>query len=162
MIEFGIAEDFEGNKYHIKGILHSADGVLKVSNISQPISVTDKIKKGQRWYLLSKHNLDFVGIVPRCKLSKIEEVDKNTKVLYFKKYETKKVVKIEESKKNAFKKLLNASNLNKNNFEMLIRKMFSKVFILKDTKKILESDRVEFISDGSWIYLKCGDIAYRV
>lgn len=163
MMEFGTAEGYTGEKYHINGIFDMDNGTkIKTSNVAQRLVVTDKLRKGQRWSFVSEHSMGALGKDLRFKLLNVKDIDKNTKQLKFKAYRAKSQVEEIKYKIDAFKTLLETVNLNEKNFERLIKNMFAKVFVVKDAKKILESDDLEFISDGQWIYLRCGDTAYRI
>jgi hypothetical protein len=157
-----LAEDFEGNKYEIVGVWHAAGYDCIHGKPEQDIIVTNGFRKGTLWLpptelLLPNvmYSFDFT-----FRLINISCPEKKKIRLIFKS-ESFPAPKDDELAKEKIKALLQELNLRDDSMRKLVKDMLSVLFTHKQLHKLLKSDRLEFIKDRIWIYIKAGGIAYR-
>lgn len=159
------AENIKGEKFEIKQQL---DVKLEVEpKVRKRISVAKSFRRGQIWNDFDYKEVleinDLVETIKRWKLTDIENISNKIKKITFKKVKEKEKKKVEEKGENKeHKKLLLNLNLYKENLALITRDMLLNVFLLKDLNKLLEEDKIEFIKDDMFIYLKVGNTACRI
>jgi len=169
----GKLEDLEGNKFILKDSPFVLDTDFQESfEKIQPISVTSSFRKGQIWKNSSDEDEDKWVRTENGKslttrrhiLTKVDKKDENILILEFnqdsKPIITLKNIQIEEDK--AFKELVCELNLSKSKLLNLIKTMLVNTFLPETLEIMLHEEKIDFVMDNLWIYLKAEGKAYRV
>jgi hypothetical protein len=173
-----VAKDMLGNKFLIDGVLGSFGGVSVFAQehkrLLQPITVIPgkngkpgSLRTGTVWRdpvtwkgLLGDMELQEHGL-RTWKLIRIADTEllngNKGKRLSFKLQEQQKMPGV-----NAYKELLEKLDMSEPTLSIMIKELLAKVFPADALQKLLLEDRLEFILDEFFMYLKAGDSAYRV
>ena len=163
------AEDLEGNKFKIKGVMRFGGIDLKNAKIQQRLTVTPGFRKGSVWdsphALYAQNFVDGEADVVRYELVSIKKYPGDLVRLEFKDKECWPLKKSEEDKAKelaAFKDLVMKVNFHKKRLMEIMEDMLVNVFIQKNLNMMEKEEMIDFIMDDHWMYLKCKDKAYRV
>ena len=165
----GIAQSMFGDEYEIEDVVLKVNNAIVLADvlkiIQQPITVTENIRKGQLWRdpiewrggLASNVEFDIHGF-RQWRITSIKD-EEDHKIIKFKMIEPEK---LEEKKSAKYKELLQSIDLSEEHLKQMIKEMLINVFTKATLEKLLTEERIEFILDKYWIYIKAGKTAYRV
>ena len=162
--EFNSAEDMNNNKYRLVGRERNSFGFFKNNTIPQLLSVTSHdFNEGQKWFMKdADKSSNFYSISMPYKIKQVTG-NESEKTIIFK----KSIKDIEKNKvdveSDSYKKTLENLKLSKPIIkENLLPKILLHVFPEQILNELLNADRIEFICDDIWFYLKCNNKAYRI
>ena len=150
-----------GKEFTVGGIF--VDGGLSVipkDSNQQPLVVTKSFRKGQKWKSPNCLENNLQVIRPAWELVSIEGDDKKKSLMFNKRIQPEQ--KKEYENPQEFKRIMTELDISQEAIIDMIRDMFLNVFKVSILKKLLAADKIEFIIDEQWMYLKHENKAYRV
>ena len=163
----GEATSADGTKYDVPSIIGSVGGVQAMfhsGDMEQKLTVAKSLRKGSIWLdaLLWNKEAPYVFMErPEWKISEVEKLGQGHKRVHFQPL-MKTRPDEEPVEPQSFANLVKEIGLTDEKLKKILESMLVNVFIPKTLKKLEKSEYLEFVMDEEWIYLRCGDIAYRV
>ena len=163
----GQPKDMSGNVYRLTSLDVAEANDVRCCNPIQPLTVAKTLRRGQVWKDPSrfKHYKEMMFHDDiSWKLVNITDMDDDIKRLNFIKKDDKNRYKNCDVPEHtqAYKDLILKLDMNKGVLKKVIQELLLNVFTPEMLIRLLDTERIEFIVDSDWMYLKCGDIAYRV
>lgn len=163
---FGQCKSMTGEAFVLQDCVEIRNpGIIALGSEEQLISPTRSIRKGQVWFGPQKAVggemlADNISLF-QFKIAKIVKTGEGIQELWVEHYleDTAKKVSDENA---AYKQLILDLDLHQEKLRGIIKQMLVNCFKEGTLKELLAADRIEFIIDDLWLYLRCGEKAFRV
>lgn len=160
------AVDMFGKEYVVPSFMGEIGNLLAVhpGRLDQRISVAKNLHVNTKWLDSLKFSHDVTEEFlnrPDWLLVRVEKLDSSHQRLHFQPI-MPKVKDAPVPDPVAFSQLVQDIGLSDDKLKIIVERLLLMVFLPKTLKKLLAEERLEFIMDQSWMYLKAGNTAYRV